>query len=268
VLISTLKAGLFRLSRRHYSSHRWYGHYKELMLKRALKQPFSSEHLPPGYGRWLDERFIEYPWMLSRLPEGTADLLDAGSTLNHSFILSQSRLRNKKITIITLAPESQCFWKEGISYVFGDLRYTYFRDESFDVVACLSVLEHVGLDNRMYDPRRPSAERDPDAYLSAVAELRRVLKTGGTCLITIPFGKYQLRTWLQVFDAVMLERIVRTFVPSKHYIEYYRYTEEQQWQKCTRDEAADAPYFDMHSDEPWPRCPAGAGAVACIDLTK
>jgi SAM-dependent methyltransferase len=233
-----------------------------------VKTSFPSSQLPPGYGRWLDERMVEYPWMLTRLPQGPADLLDAGSTLNHSFILKHPRLSNKKITIMTLAPEAQCFWRQGISYVFGDLRYTYFRDSTFDILVSISVLEHVGLDNRMYAPDGKSVERDPDAYLSAAAEFRRILKPGGACLITVPFGKYQLRSWLQVFDSVMIERIINTFHPSKHSIEYYCYTQEQQWQTCSPHEAADAPYFDLHSDAPWPGCPAGAGAVACLDLRK
>lgn len=268
MLVRTLKAGLFRLSRSHYSNHRWYGHYKERQLKRALQLPSTSQQLPPRYGRWLDERLVEYPWMLSRLPEVAGNLLDAGSTLNHRLILQQPPLRNKKITIITLAPEAQCFWREGISYVFGDLRRTYFRDGAFDYLVCLSVLEHVGLDNRRYDPASGTAERDPDAYLAAVEEFRRVLRPGGTCLITVPFGKYQLRSWLQIFDSVSVERIVSTFRPSKHNIEHYRYTQMEEWERCTQDEAADAPYFDLSSDVPWPKCPAGAGAVACMDLTK
>jgi SAM-dependent methyltransferase len=268
VLVPTLKAGLFRLSRGHYSNHRWYGHYKELELKRTLQSAFTSQQLPSGYGRWLDERLVEYPWMLSRLPEAAGDLLDAGSTLNHSLILEQPRLRNKRITVLTLAPEAQCFWRQGISYVFGDVRQTYFRDSSFDHVVCVSVLEHIGLDNRMYDPDRRTAERDPEAYLAAVAEFRRVLRPDGTCLITVPFGRYQLRNWLQVFDSVMMERILNVFQPSKHNIEYYRYTQEEQWQRCSQDEAADAPYFDLNSDLPWPKCPAGAGAIACLELKK
>ena len=265
VLIRAIKSGLFRLSPGHYSSHRWYGHYKEGALKRALKFPMPPE-LPQGYGRWLDERLVEYPWVLSQLNEAPGDLLDAGSTLNHHLILSQPKLKNKRITIMTLAPEAQCFWKDRISYVFGDLRNMYFRDSSFSTIVCLSVLEHVGLDSRMYDPGRTHTERDPDAYLAVVHEFRRVLKPGGSCLISVPFGKYQLRSWLQVFDSVMLDRMIATFSPASYELTFFCYTAGEGWQKCHREDAAEAPYFDLHSDVPWPGCPAGAGAVACLKL--
>jgi len=268
-LLRSIKAGLFRLSPGHYSNHRWYGHYKERALQRALKLPFVEEqHLPDRYGRWLDERLVEYPWMLSRLPDAPGELLDAGSTLNHSLILSQPRLRNKNISIITLSPESECFWNQRISYIFGDIRNMYFRNSSFATVVCLSVLEHVGLDNSMYDPRTDPTKRNPESYLLAVEELRRVLKPGGSCLISVPYGKYQLRRWLQVFDEVMVDRIVQTFQPAGYNISFFRYAESERWERCGKGEAADAPYFDLHTDLPWPGCPAGAGAVACVELTK
>lgn len=267
-MIRIIKSGLFRLSPGHYSNHRWYGAYKERALERALRAEFKPEQLSRGYTRWLDERLVEYPWMLSRLAESSLDLLDAGSTLNHRLILRHPRLRNKNVTIFTLAPEAECFWHERVSYVFGDLRNMYFRDHSFSTVVCISVLEHVGLDTRIYDPKKAVRERDPEAYLAAVDEMHRVLKPGGSCLITVPFGKYQLRSWLQVFDSVMIDRIIATFDPEQHNLCFFRYTDGQGWQPSTREAAADAPYFDLHSDAPWPGCPAGAGAVACLELKK
>jgi hypothetical protein len=95
-----------------------------------------------------------------------------------------------------------------------------------------------------------------------------VLKPGGSCFISVPFGKYQLRSWLQVFDSVMLDRMIATFGPATQGITFFRYTASQAWQRCSREEAAQAPYFDLHSDVPWPGCPAGAGAVACLNLSK
>jgi SAM-dependent methyltransferase len=267
-IIRDFKATVFRFSRGHHSNHRWYGHYKRRELERALRSPVNLDRLPPGYGRWLDERMVEYPWMLSRLSEDPENVLDAGSTLNHRLILRQPRLRNKKITILTLAPEAECFWREGVSYVFCDLRDLYFRDACFDSVVCLSVLEHIGLDNRVYHPNTSAAECSPNSYVAAVAELRRVLKHGGKCLITVPFGKHEVRNWIQVFDSAVLERLLSAFKPSKHDINYFLYSKDQQWQHCCQDAAADALYFDLHADVPWPGCPAGAGAVACLDLVK
>lgn len=268
-MLRSIKAGIFRLSPGHHANHRWYGYYKERALQSALKLPFDEKQpLPHGYGRWLDERLVEYPWMLSRIPDSSGDLLDAGSTLNHRVILSHPRLRNKNISIVTLAPEADCFWQQRISYVFGDLRSLYFRDASFATVVCLSVLEHVGLDNRIYDPGNDPEKRNPESYLLAVQELRRVLKPGGSCLISVPFGKYQLRSWLQVFDEVMVDRIVETFQPAEYNISFFRYAESEGWERCGKHEAADAPYFDLHTDLPWPKCPAGAGAVACLELKK
>ena len=268
MIIRAIKSGLFRLTPGHHSNHRWYGHYKERVLGRVLKFPMASQQLPQGYGRWLDERLVEYPWLLSQLSEAPGELLDAGSTLNHRLILSQPRLQNKRITIMTLAPEAECFWKDRVSYVFGDLRNMYFRDSSFSTVVCLSVLEHVGLDSCMYDPARTYTQRDPDAYLAAVHEFGRVLKPGGSCLISVPFGKYQLRSWLQVFDSVMLDRMIATFGRSTYEVTFFRYSADEGWLRCNREDAADAPYFDLHSDVPWPGCPAGAGAVACLKLSK
>ena len=46
------------------------------------------------------------------------NLFDAGSALNFSDILTFDGLKSKKITIVNLNPESNCFWRKGISYVF------------------------------------------------------------------------------------------------------------------------------------------------------
>ena len=103
----------------------------------------------------------------SQLPGTPGELLDAGSVLNHDFILSHPGLMSKKITIMTLAPEDHSFWNMGINYVYGDLRHTYFRDEYFDFVVCISTLEHIGLDNQRFHPGEFSRIRHPGSHLAA-----------------------------------------------------------------------------------------------------
>ena len=62
-----------------------------------------------------------------------------------------------ELTIVTLAPEPVAFTSLGVSYLYGDLRQLPFRDDWFDEVACLSTLEHVGMDNAVYGAAGPNA---------------------------------------------------------------------------------------------------------------
>ena len=267
-LIQALKCRLFALTG-HKPSHRWYGTYRVREIKRILSTPFDPDKLASQHGRWLDERMVEYPWMFSRLPEGPGALLDAGSILNFDFALQHRKLRGKRITIMTLAPEEESFWKQGISYVYGDLRQTFFRDDHFDTVVSLSTLEHIGLDNTMfYTADKSKEERKPNTYLAAVKELRRVLKPGGLALLSVPFGKAVVRDWFQIFDAAMVQSIVESFQPKSHTIRYFQYNGSQGWQSSDASSAGDARYFDLHTDTPWPRCPPAAGAVACLELRE
>jgi SAM-dependent methyltransferase len=248
---------------------RWYPHYKQHELARVLTQAFDPNHLPRGYGLNLDERIVEYPWLFSRLPVGAGRLLDAGSVLNFDYLVQQPVLRNKELSIMTLAPETECFWEQRISYIYGDLRQTCFRNDYFDWVVCLSTLEHVGLDNTMfYTGDASKHEQASTAYVDAVRELRRIVKPGGTCYISLPFGAAVIREWLQVFDADMVSNLVHAFQPAYHSELHFRYSPRRGWQKSSTDDAKDARYFDVHFDKPWDGCPAAAEAVVCLELRK
>jgi SAM-dependent methyltransferase len=267
------KAQLFLRSHDHLANHRGYGPYRNQMIRQALSNPFNPEQLPSGYGRWVDERIVEYPWLFSQLPEQSGSVLDAGSTLNHRDILVHPKLRNKKITIMTLAPESNCFWMDGISYIYGDLRNTFFNAETFDYVVSLSVIEHIGLDNQIYDPKGIShneTSKAPGAgdHLTAVREMWRVLKPGGTAYFSMPFGKHDIRPWLQVFDVSMVDQVIAAFAPTAHKTAYYKASSLNGWQTCRPEEAAEARFFDVHQDTPWQGCPAASEAVVCLKMTK
>ena len=62
------------------------------------------------------------------------------------------------------------YWRErGLDSVgLGDIRALPYRDEQFDVVIAIDVLEHV------------------DDDVSALAEMRRVCRTGGRLILTVP----------------------------------------------------------------------------------
>jgi SAM-dependent methyltransferase len=246
-----------------------YGAYKEQRVREVLDRgEFRIEDLPRGYGVDLDERIVEYPWLLAHLPTGPGLLLDAGSALNFRFLLSRPTLFTKTIYICTLAPERHSFWQLGISYTFQDLRRTCFRDGFFDYVVSLSTLEHVGLDNGRFYTGQSRVERNPDSFVAAVREVARVLRPGGRFYLSVPYGRHVDLGWLQVFDGEMVDRVVEAFAPSSVLEHIFRYTPEG-WRTSDRQDAADATYVDLHTERNWQRgLPVAAESVACQVLTK
>ncbi len=246
-----------------------YAEYKEHEIERALREKsFCAKELPRGYGFRLDERIIEYPWFFSRLPAGAGRLLDAGSILNFEFLLEQPSLQKKKIHICTLAPEQRCSWEKGISYLYEDLRRLPYGDDLFDWVVCLSTIEHVGMDNTRYLGDGAKEEFRPADYLSALLELRRVLKTGGAIYLSAPFGKAANLGWFQVFDHEMVEKMIQAFDPTDAKEDYFLYQADG-WHSCKANEAAAATVFDIHSAKDYDvDFAAAARAVFCLELKK
>jgi hypothetical protein len=246
-----------------------YVEYKEREIKLVLaEKSFCVESLPHRYGFRLDERIVEYPWLFSRLPNGGGRLLDAGSALNHEFLLDQPALQKKTVHICTLAPEKDCFWRKGISYLYEDLRQLPYCDDLFDWIVCMSTIEHVGMDNALYTGQSASAETQPAEYLSALLELKRVLKPGRTIYVTAPFGKAANHRWFQVFDQRMVEKMIETFGPEENRCDYFLYQADG-WRSCQPQEAAEARVFDVHSANGYdPDFAAAAQAVFCLELRK
>lgn len=264
-----------KLKRRHFQRSgmkpwtRGYDEFKTHEIARVLGDAsLSVAALPPGFGFRLDERIVEYPWLFSRLPAKPGFLLDAGSTLNFEFLLEHPLLKDKKIHICTLAPEGNCFWERGVSYLYDDLRDLPYRDGWFDWVVSISTLEHVGMNNSYYTADAAKHESQTGAYLGATRELWRVLKPGGVLYASVPFGKAANLGWYQVFDQVMVNDLIAAFNPKRHSAAYYLYHPDG-WRNSTADGAANATVFDIHRAKGYdPDFAAAARAVCCLELIK
>jgi hypothetical protein len=247
-----------------------YDTHKVKSVTAAINDPAHDPcNLPKGFGWRLDERIVEYPWFISRIPAGKGRLLDAGSTLNHPHILGHQKLREKSCFISTLAPEQWAAWQWGVSYVYEDLRESCFRDDYFDWIACISTIEHVGLDNTMlYTNDASKNEMDASGYTSCLAELRRLLKPDGVLFLSVPFGRQANHGWFQIFDAAMVDRSLERFAPKSYRETIYRYLPEG-WTVGDRQSAKDATYFDIHKRKNYDEDYAAASrAVVCLEMIK
>jgi SAM-dependent methyltransferase len=250
------------------------GYYttKKRAIEAAIDQQavIQGKNLPAGFGIALDERVVEYSWIcghLSKAGKAKPRMLDAGSILNHDFILNRAPFKGSDLTIMTLAPEKYCQWYDGISYVYGDLRETFFKDQTFDIVICISTIEHIGLDNTLlYTSDQQRAESDETGFLAAAREFRRILRPGGLCFVSFPVGSRQNLGWYQVFDDSMVKQLVDAFRPTSYEIEYFRYSEDG-WQRSNADSVKDTVVFDVHSGQGKGNDRAASSrAIACLRL--
>lgn len=238
-----------------------YDQARTALIKDVLRDV--SRPLSPGCGHAMDERCVEYPWVLRELGLAGGRILDAGSALNHPYILGHPLLRLADLTILTLSPEAHCEWRRGISYIYGDLRNTVLRDNQFDTVVSLSTLEHVGMDNIAFSKDERHAEHRLEDVFLAFRELRRVLRPGGRLLFTVPYGVYENHGTFQQFDASLLKRCAEAFAPDAMQDTYYLY-EKAGWRVAEKEECAEARY----AKTPWsPKGLAGddgAAASRCV----
>ena len=61
-------------------------------------------------------------------------------------------LKNEnKLTYVNLYPEKFADKRTMVSYIQSDITKLNIEDDTFDVVTCISVLEHIGFNNEIYD---------------------------------------------------------------------------------------------------------------------
>ena len=135
----------------------------------------------------LDERAIEIPWALSRLG-GAERVLDLGTAnAEPAYVAALLAAAPRDFVAADLVPADV----PGLTSVVADVRDLPFPDRSFDLVLCVSTLEHVGRDNRVY-----GVEGDRGGGVdAALDELRRVLDRHGRLVVTVPCGEPEERDW-------------------------------------------------------------------------
>jgi SAM-dependent methyltransferase len=137
------------------------------------------------------ERIVEVPFVLRNLTYPfRGRVLDVGYL--ESEVIFQLVSLGYETWGIDIRPQLLKF--PGIHAVQGDVRQYPFPDAYFDTVIVLSTVEHIGL------VAYGNANYDSEGDLHALQAVNRVLKTDGSLLLTVPFGRQGKTPWYRVYD--------------------------------------------------------------------
>jgi SAM-dependent methyltransferase len=205
--------------------------------------------------RWLqgppdtDERVIELPWVLSRLSGRRA--LEVGYAFAEPpYLAALLQAGFDELVGVDLASADV----PGLTAVEADVRDLPFENGEFDLVLCVSTLEHVGADNSGYGLE---VEADAASRLTALRELRRVLAPSGRLLLTVPCGEPGDYGWFHQDD---VRGWTRLFARAGFFVE------EQEAYELTDAGWRTAPELDPAGLRYGERGPA-ASAVLCAELS-
>jgi O-antigen chain-terminating methyltransferase len=196
-------------------------------------------------GPKVTERIVEYPFACESLKDVPKDakILDVGCTPS-TLPLELAAFGYKVWGIDLLEYPST---HPNFKFVMEKIEKSPFPDEFFDVVLCISTLEHIGLYGFLYPATEISADK------KAVREMARVVKTGGKVVVTVPYGVPYTAANYRVYDSKRLKEVIGDL--QIEIFKTFMYTDEK-WLPCTEEEAS-----KIHS---FP----GTLAVACLQLRK
>jgi SAM-dependent methyltransferase len=90
-------------------------------------------------------------------------------------------------------------------FVQGSILDLPFEKWSFDVVTCVSTIEHIGIG--FYSDPKDNLSAD----IKGMLEIKKVLKPGGLLILTVPFGKAFINNQQRIYDQQGLDKLLVGF---------------------------------------------------------
>jgi SAM-dependent methyltransferase len=218
-----------------------------------------SVSLPAGYGKGLPERVVEI--LFARLTYAPGKrVLDVGyaniMACHAAMLRSLPAPRHLEgIDIADPHYDPASLYERAVK---GDITRTPFEPATFDIIWCISSLEHFGMDNSAYTT---NFSREDAMDAKAVREMLRILAPGGQLLITVPYGKFENLGTQKNMDAEHWQPLIsigKSVADVREW--YFQHTYGAGWQEKSADELRYVGYFDQAN--------AGAGGLAVALMTK
>lgn len=199
----------------------------QLFYKFGIKIPegLLKEKIVGWCGNKSNERIIEYPQILAKLPLKKSRILDVGC--RYSALPIQIASLGHRVYGIDLFP----YYQKHPNFLFrrGDILNPPFKKSFFDIVTAISTIEHIGC--HYYGDKK-----DEKGDIKAVESVYKLIKPGGWFMLTLPFGKAMDAGWYRVYDQKRIEKLLSKFrqVELKTFV-----LKEKYWQVASIKKAKD-----------------------------
>lgn len=180
---------------------------------RGNKYPYFRH---PHNRTWVNERIVEVALGLSALAEYRGKrILEVGNVMSNYATITHDVLDKYEV-----APG-----------VINEDIVTFKPRKKYDLILCISTLEHVGWDE---------TPRDPDKIIKAVIHMKSLLAPKGVLLITTPFGYNP-----HLDELVLAEKLA---IDETYFLERINWRNE--WRETSRDTLSKTYYswFIMHAN--------------------
>ena len=164
------------------------------------------------FGAGASERCIEVPWAAQWFDKDMA-VMDIGFTMSSldwlGLMLNVRNTMNISIDAMDIIKPERVQtrypapWLKDILSVpvsIGDIRQSKVKADHYDLVTCISTIEHIGFDyadendpntafKRGKTPEDVPMDRDEDVNEAVLSKVHQALKRGGCLILTTPMGK-------------------------------------------------------------------------------
>lgn len=209
------------------------------------------------------ERVIEIPWALSCVGDAER-VLDVGNAYSEGRWYQPLKDLNIKelwgVDATQLPARHKAFGKIYHKQIIADMRYPCqeLPYDYFDVILCVSTIEHIGFNNSMYFAEGENFKLDGLGDVTALANMMSYLKPGGRMVITAPYGKWDGSIkGFRHYDRPRFKSLYKPYTLVEYNLFQFN---GKGWRNATEEECANKTY-GMYNF-------SGASAIVCVVLTK
>ena len=194
-------------------------------LLKFFPEYFAKEPVKPT------DRFIEYPFIFRNLPKPPAKILDVGCAGSYFPLILSSLGYDVWGVDIREYAILKCITFNNFRFIKEDITKCSSQNNFFDIITAISTVEHIGLGGRYGN------YEDNIADHKALVEMKRILKPGGSILLTVPYGKPTvLEPYCKIYDKQGILRLTDGLHIERE--EYARLDSRGDWYMCSEQDAA------------------------------